>query len=478
MNPKVASGGRSFRGAFLYYLHDPQADTKERIAWTHSVNMFTDDPDRAWRVMAYTALHQDRLKSASGQRMTGRKTEKPVLAYSLSWHPEQKPSPGHMRETALQSLKVLGLEEHEAFIVAHSDTPHRHVHIIANRIHPITGLVASSSFTFRKLSDFALQYGKDHGLTYSPQREENKRRREDGKASRYHDAGIAGAWADSSDATGFVAALSERGFVLAQGNKRIVVVDRYGKIHNPTRHIEGVRAKQLRERLAGLDLDALPDAKAVSHERAAKHAATKKPHLNENDVAHLAPAFEQAAKPDTRPDQDAGPDKQIPPQDKSAERKRDEERSAALLNRLAEKHRREQEDFNDRYSYRLEREGRDLRAAFRLDELQAQLDQLRPRCEKPSFWRRVFGLARRDRRNLERLEQEVSAANARVERRMRALREEQVRALDQLRAVHQREKDTTLRAAFQKSDRQRGQVRAPWTNEPSRAKGTERSLER
>jgi hypothetical protein len=170
MNPKVASGGRSFRGAFLYYLHDPKADTRERIAWTHSVNMFTDDPERAWKVMAYTAMHQDRLKAASGQRMTGRKTEKPVLAYSLSWHPDQKPDPAHMRETALQSLKVLGLEDHEAFIVAHSDTPHRHVHIIANRVHPIRGLVASSSFTFRKLSDFALQYAQTHHLNHCPQR--------------------------------------------------------------------------------------------------------------------------------------------------------------------------------------------------------------------------------------------------------------------------------------------------------------------
>lgn len=476
MNPKVTSGGRSFRGAFLYYLHDPKADTKERVAWTHSVNMFTDDPDRAWRVMAYTALHQDRLKAASGQRMSGRKTEKPVLAYSLSWHPDQKPDPAHMRETALQSLKVLGLEEHEAFIVAHSDTPHRHVHIIANRIHPTSGLVASSSFTFRKLSDFALQYSQTHNLNYSPQRAENKRLREEGKAARYHDAGIAGAWAASRDGAGFVAALAERGFTLAQGNKRLVVVDRYGKAHNPTRHIEGVRAKQLRERLAGIDLTALPDAAAVAAGRAASHAATKKPHLNETDAAHLAPDFALAAKPDIRSDQKA-PNQKIPPEQKSPERQRDEERAAAAINRLEAKHRHEQADLTDRFTYRLEREQADLRAAFRLEEQQAQLDQLRARCVKPSFWRRVFGLARRDRRNLERLEQEFAVTTARIDRRVRALREEHARTLEQLRAVQQREKDATLRATFQKSDRQRGPIRHVPSQERSRTKRQERSFE-
>lgn len=466
MNPRVASGGRSFRGAFLYYLHDPKADTRERIAWTHAVNMFTDDPDRAWRVMAYTAMHQDRLKAASGQRMSGRKTEKPVMAYSLSWHPDQKPSPDHMRETALQSLKVLGLEEHEAFIVAHSDTPHRHVHVIANRIHPISGLVASSSYTFRKLSDFALQYAQTHNLSYSPQRAENKRRREEGKTTRYHDAGIAGAWAASLDAKGFVAALSERGFVLAQGNKRLVVVDRYGKIHNPTRHIEGVRAKQLRERLAGLDLEALPDAKKVAADHAATHAATKRPHLNEIDAAHLAPAFAQAGKQDSGPRSEAKP----------AAPDRDEARAVALINRLGEKHRREQDELADRHSYRLARERDELRAIFRLDERMAQRDQLRRRCEAPPFWRRVLGLAWLDRRNLERIEQECAAATARVERRLQSIKEEHTRTFDQLRAVHRREKDATLRAAFQKTE-QRGHGCAVRQSEPAKSRNTERSFE-
>jgi len=47
MVPKVAKSGASFKGAALYYLHDKQANTNERVAFTQTVNLPTNDPDRA-----------------------------------------------------------------------------------------------------------------------------------------------------------------------------------------------------------------------------------------------------------------------------------------------------------------------------------------------------------------------------------------------------------------------------------------------
>ncbi|MEQ9823223.1 MAG: relaxase/mobilization nuclease domain-containing protein [Puniceicoccaceae bacterium] len=239
-------------------MHDKDSESRDRVAWTHTVNMLTRDPDLAWKVMAYTAKSQDRLKEASGQVSTGRKCEKPVMAYSLSWHPEQDPDKDHMLETALDSLKVLGLSEHECMIVAHRDTPHRHVHVIVNRIHPITGLVASNSHSYRKLSSFALEYAREHGLEYSPQREENAKKREKGQESNYRDNRIQEAWDKSDNGRSLIAALEASGLTLAHGNKRLVVVDPKGKTINPVRHIEGIRSKNFRERLSDIDLSALP----------------------------------------------------------------------------------------------------------------------------------------------------------------------------------------------------------------------------
>ena len=61
--PKIASKGTSFKGAGQYYLHDKNASTGNRIAFTHTENLATNNPDMALKMMAYTAMHKaGRLK--------------------------------------------------------------------------------------------------------------------------------------------------------------------------------------------------------------------------------------------------------------------------------------------------------------------------------------------------------------------------------------------------------------------------------
>jgi hypothetical protein len=124
--------------------------------------------------MAYTAMEQVRLKEAAGQSRAGRKLEKPVFAYSLAWHPEQEPDQKHMLDTARKSLRMMGLEDHEALIVAHQDEPQKHVHVIVNRVHPITGRAGDVRNSKRKFSDFSHEYELEHGKIYCLQREQNK----------------------------------------------------------------------------------------------------------------------------------------------------------------------------------------------------------------------------------------------------------------------------------------------------------------
>jgi len=100
---KLAGRGSSFKGAGQYYLHDKQAETSERVAWTETVNLRTANPDRAIRVMAATAMDRDALKLAAGIKAGGRSSDKVVQTYSLAWHPEQKPKTVVVQE-ALQSL--------------------------------------------------------------------------------------------------------------------------------------------------------------------------------------------------------------------------------------------------------------------------------------------------------------------------------------------------------------------------------------
>jgi Relaxase/Mobilisation nuclease domain len=157
MVPAITACGRSFRGAALYYAHDKRRDgeavrlTTERVAWVETVNLPTGDPERAWRIMAHTALAQGHLKAAAGTKATGRKLKNPVFAYSLAWHPGERPTKAQMMDAARESLKTQGLEEHQAIILCHTDEPQAHVHIIVNRVHPVTGKAAALSNSKLKL---------------------------------------------------------------------------------------------------------------------------------------------------------------------------------------------------------------------------------------------------------------------------------------------------------------------------------------
>lgn len=180
MVPRITSKGKSFKGAGAYFLHDLKAQTAERVAFTHTENMLTDDPEVALKVMAWTAQHARELKEISGQKLTGRQAENPVYTYCLAWAPDQNPDQAHMVAFGRRSLEALGLADHEALFVAHNDTDHLHLHVIANRVHPVTGLMAKMSQDRIALSRLAQSYEQETGQVYCHARVANNEKRERG----------------------------------------------------------------------------------------------------------------------------------------------------------------------------------------------------------------------------------------------------------------------------------------------------------
>ena len=87
---------------------EPQPETSERV----------DRGDRAAAVMAATAEAAPELKRMAGGSAVGRKLEKPVCHYSLNWAPDETPDRQEMSRAVDESLKALGLEKHQALIVA------------------------------------------------------------------------------------------------------------------------------------------------------------------------------------------------------------------------------------------------------------------------------------------------------------------------------------------------------------------------
>lgn len=187
MVPDVAGTGHSFKGALAYYLHDkrandalPQLSSSERVAWTETRNLATDDMHTAQRVMIATAKQADELKARAGVKNTGRKSTKAVYAYSLSWHPDEAATltRDEMVRAADASLKVLGAENRQAVIVCHTDQKHPHVHVIVNRVDPEDGRMLDGKNDRFKLSDWANQYERERGRILTPRREEKREQRE------------------------------------------------------------------------------------------------------------------------------------------------------------------------------------------------------------------------------------------------------------------------------------------------------------
>ena len=187
MVPKINGLGRSFAGVAAYCLHDaPEPDdrspeTSERVAWTDTQNLPTIRAERAARLMAATAKAAPDLKRLAGGARGGRKLAKPVLHYSLSWARDETPTRQEMSRAVDGSLEALGLEGHEALIVAHDDTRHPHVHVVANRVDPETGKAAKLGNSKLRLSRWAEGYEREQGRIRCERRVKNNERRRAGE---------------------------------------------------------------------------------------------------------------------------------------------------------------------------------------------------------------------------------------------------------------------------------------------------------
>jgi hypothetical protein len=175
---KIMSRGKSFTGAATYLTHDPQANTAERVGWTHTHNLANDDVPCAVNEMLWTARDAELLKQDAGVRAGGRAMEDPVKHLSINWSPEDRPSRQHMIETTEKFLSHMNWQEHQAVFISHTDKKYAHVHVLLNVVHPETGLCLDEGFERRRAQEWALQYELEHDRVYCEQRLKNPEERD------------------------------------------------------------------------------------------------------------------------------------------------------------------------------------------------------------------------------------------------------------------------------------------------------------
>ncbi len=207
----IQAKGHSFKGLHAYLSHDKRTaeeeakgvknNSKERVDFTATHNLSTDNLEFAWRVMAATAINQNELKREARARgedvRISSKVQPPVMHIVASWDQsfvDQHgiPTSDHYREALNDVLKELGAESHQAIAYAHKDTDNYHLHIMLNRVSPRNGQLLKDSNEQKKAQKFAQDYCKKYNLDICPNRELNAKIRAEyarakGKAAKIKD---------------------------------------------------------------------------------------------------------------------------------------------------------------------------------------------------------------------------------------------------------------------------------------------------
>ena len=142
--------GRGFKGLMSYLLTGASGKRPERVAWTSGRNLFTADTDLIPSIMHAAAAQSDATK--------------PVYHLTISLYPSESLERQALERVVDRTLADLGLGDHQAFLVAHNDTGHQHVHVMINRVHPRTARAWRGGHDYARIEKSLRHQERELGL--------------------------------------------------------------------------------------------------------------------------------------------------------------------------------------------------------------------------------------------------------------------------------------------------------------------------
>ena len=211
--------------------------------------------------------------------------KKPFYSLSINPDPAQRDWSPKEWDQAIERIEdKLGLNSHPRAVVFHEKVGtsdgnlRKHCHVVWSRIDGRTLKAVHMSNDRYKLKTCAkelantfgleLRYGErgqseryDHAKSHGQNR--------DPESAKHRKEILTKLWNTHEAPKAFDAALRQKGYVLAQGERRaFVVVDTDGEVHSLARQIDGVKTKDVKARLGSTDQ--LPDVEAAKTEQAIK----------------------------------------------------------------------------------------------------------------------------------------------------------------------------------------------------------------
>lgn len=248
---------------------------------------------------------------ASGTRAT-------KYLYSLSINPSAPLTREQYFEAIAAIEDRLGLTGQPRAIVFHvkpdkHGVPREHCHVVWSRIDIEKMRAIHMAHDHRRLCDLSCELAHKYGLDLPPGLKawekkqafkkdrleptlaENAYTEKTGIDPEQRREDITATYEQSDSAAAFRAALEQKGYMLARGDRRgFVVVDKFGQVHSLSRYVKGHTAKQIKAKLAPLTPEQLPTADQAKEQmrqrsQAAKDAETDR--LREQRRAALEKRF-------------------------------------------------------------------------------------------------------------------------------------------------------------------------------------------
>ena len=208
------------------------------------------------------------------------------------------------KRTAVEKLgRRLGLDGQPFVVVEHVKKGRGHLHVVWSRISLETMTAIPDSHNFRAHEEVARELEREfghkrtHGVhagregearpSRAPVFAEYQQAERSGLTPQRAKQVVTECWHRTTTGQEFVQSLEAQGFALARGDRRdFVLVDRAGEIHGLTRRVDKVKAAEIRERLADLDPDTLPDVVEVRR-RLREMQAARQPEPGKGFVSAL-----------------------------------------------------------------------------------------------------------------------------------------------------------------------------------------------
>ncbi len=233
------------------------------------------------------------------------KCKKHLFSMSLNPPEEAQVSREEFERAVGQIERKLELYDHARALVFHEKDGRRHAHAVWSRIDTDQMRAKNMSFYKQKLMDVSRDLYLEHGwdmpkgmidrsmrnpLNYSrAEWQQAQRSKQDPKLIK---AAIQECWKNSDGTDALKAALEEKGFFLAQGDRRgVVAVDVRGETFSLSRWL-GVKAKDVRERIP--DADFLPSVQDTKSQIASRMTDKLKNYIHGVDEGYkrASPAIE------------------------------------------------------------------------------------------------------------------------------------------------------------------------------------------